>query len=198
MRAVLEASDHLLLTALLHGDDIFEVTMAYARRARWVIVAMSTALVAGACSAGTSSELASPAAAVEPATTTTRATAATTTPLDARGATTTFAPPPVTYARPAGVGTGAAAVGITGAALPLLEVVSADFDADRVLGGAGSFPPLDDPAIVGANEATWLDNDALVLGAVQNGEARAYPIYMMRFHHVSNDELGGEPFLVTF
>jgi hypothetical protein len=33
---------------------------------------------------------------------------------------------------------------------------------------------------------------------VQNGEARAYPLFMMTFHHVSNDVLGGESYLVTF
>ena len=37
-----------------------------------------------------------------------------------------------------------------------------------------------------------------MLGAVQNGEARAYPISMMTFHHVANGVLGGEPYLVTF
>lgn len=171
--------------------------MALARRPRWVTAAVSTALLAGACSAGTSHESAPPAGTVEPATTPTTTTHPTTRAADAQKAT-TFAPPPVTYAQPYGVSTGVTAVGITGAALPLLEVVSAEFDADRVRTSAGSFPPLDDPAVVGAGEATWLEDDTLVLGAVQNGEARAYPVYMMRFHHVSNDELGGEPFLVTF
>ena len=42
-----------------------------------------------------------------------------------------------------------------------------------------------------------MDED-LVMGAVQNGSARAYPLFMMRFHHVANDELGGAPYLVTF
>ena len=46
--------------------------------------------------------------------------------------------------------------------------------------------------------ATWLRDDTLVLGAVQNGDARAYPVFMMTFHHVTNDVLGGEPYLVTF
>jgi len=163
-------------------------------------VALSTALLAGACSAGTPLEPAPPAATVEPATTAPEPSAKTTPTAEAvlAGETTTFAPPPVTYTQPGGVGTDAAAVGITGAALPLLDVVSAEFDAERVLAGAGNFPPLDDPAVVGVAEAAWLEDDTLVLGAVQNGAARAYPVYMMRFHHVSNDELGGEPFLVTF
>ena len=153
-----------------------------------MMAAMSVALLAGACAAGTSLEPAPFAAAVEPATT---APATTMTEGVPAGETATFAPPPVTYTQPD-------VVGITGAALPSLDVVSAEFDADRVLAGAGNFPPLDDPAVVGAKEATWLKDNTLVLGTVQNGAARAYPVYMMRFHHVSNDDLGGEPFLVTF
>ena len=88
--------------------------------------------------------------------------------------------------------------GLTGAPVPQLEAQSAEFDAGRLNRTAGRFPPLDDPTIVSASEAPWLETDTLVLGAVQNGEARAYPIAMMTFHHVANDVLGGEPYLVTF
>ncbi len=87
---------------------------------------------------------------------------------------------------------------LTGAPVPPLTVTSAEVDEDRINAGAGRFSPLDDPAIVEAAEAAWLSDDTLVLGAEQNGEARAYPISMMRFHHVSNGILGGEPYLVTF
>ncbi len=88
--------------------------------------------------------------------------------------------------------------GLTGAPVPPPTATSAEFDSSLVNERAGAFPPLDYPAVVPASEATWLDGGDLVLGAVQNGEARAYPIFMLRFHHVANDELGGEPYLVTF
>ena len=88
--------------------------------------------------------------------------------------------------------------GLTGAPVPRLEAQSAEFDASRLNQTAGRFPPLDDPTIVSAGEAPWLEAETLVLGAVQNGEARAYPITMMTLHHVANDVLGGEPYLVTF
>ena len=48
-----------------------------------------------------------------------------------------------------------------------------------------------------ASEAIWLQADTLVLGAIQGREARAYPLLIMQFHHVTNDVLGGEPYLVT-
>ncbi len=88
--------------------------------------------------------------------------------------------------------------GLSGAPVPAHTARSSTFDADRVDAAAGTFPSLDFPSVVRAEEATWLDDDDIVLGAVQNGEARAYPLFMMTLHHVSNDELGGEPYLVTF
>ena len=58
--------------------------------------------------------------------------------------------------------------------------------------------PLDNPAFISADEATFLTPDDRVLGLAVGGESRAYPISMMTFHHVANDELGGLPVLVTF
>ena len=37
-----------------------------------------------------------------------------------------------------------------------------------------------------------------VLGIANNGEARAYPLDMMWYHHIANDTVGGEPWLVTY
>ena len=88
--------------------------------------------------------------------------------------------------------------GLTGASVPVIEVQSAAFDAERLNVRAGAFPPLDHPQVVSPDEAWWLKPETLVLGALNNGEARAYPITMMQFHDVANDELGGEPYLVTF
>ena len=88
--------------------------------------------------------------------------------------------------------------GLTGAPVPPPSASSAVFDGSLLNERAGSFPPLDDPAVVPAAEAEWMGADDLVLGAVQNGESRAYPLFMLTLHHVANDTLGGEPYLVTF
>ncbi len=66
------------------------------------------------------------------------------------------------------------------------------------LGRGTRFVPLDNPEIVRAEAATFLQPDDRVLGLTVGGESRAYPISMMTFHHVANDELGGLPVLVTF
>ena len=60
------------------------------------------------------------------------------------------------------------------------------------------FVPLDNPDVVPAEAASFLQPDDRVLGVTVNGESRAYPVSMMTFHHVANDVVGGEPVLVTF
>ena len=62
----------------------------------------------------------------------------------------------------------------------------------------GGFVPLDNPVMITAGEATYLQPDDRVLGVTVAGESRAYPINMMTYHHVANDVIGGEPVLITF
>ncbi|MEM9546492.1 MAG: DUF3179 domain-containing (seleno)protein [Bacteroidota bacterium] len=40
--------------------------------------------------------------------------------------------------------------------------------------------------------------ETIILGAEVNGEARAYPLDYLTFHHKVSDEIGGEPVLVTY
>ncbi len=71
-------------------------------------------------------------------------------------------------------------------------------DGAAGLGRGTRFVPLDNPEIVSADAATFLEPQDRVLGLNVSGESRAYPISMMTFHHVANDVLGGLPVLVTF
>ena len=89
--------------------------------------------------------------------------------------------------------------GLSGAPVPPSTVASPLPDPESQLTlGVAVFPPLDHPDVVPASEATWMRPDSLVLGAELNGESRAYLLSMMSLHHVANDELGGEPYLVAF
>ena len=60
------------------------------------------------------------------------------------------------------------------------------------------FVPLDDPTFLAAHETEYFGDEELVLGVEFAGEARAYPVRMLRYHHVVNDTVGGEPLLVTY
>lgn len=46
-------------------------------------------------------------------------------------------------------------------------------------------------------DTVWPEDD-FVMGIEINGEARAYPLAIMMWHQIVNDELGGVPILVTF
>ncbi len=57
--------------------------------------------------------------------------------------------------------------------------------------------PLDEIKLEAVADTDWNDDD-FVMGVALNGEARAYPLAMMVWHQVVNDELGEVPILVTF
>ena len=77
--------------------------------------------------------------------------------------------------------------------------VLTEFDPDGLSIGPGSgFVVLDHPAVIPGEQATWLAPDELILGVIVGDEARAYPISQMAYHHIANDQIGGEPYLVTY
>ena len=57
--------------------------------------------------------------------------------------------------------------------------------------------PVYSPVFVSPDEAT-LSPKELVMGLEINGDARAYPVGMMRIREMVNDEVGGTPVLVTW
>jgi hypothetical protein len=59
-------------------------------------------------------------------------------------------------------------------------------------------PALSDPVFVSASEAVFLSGDDLVLGVEIGGEARAYPVRILSWHELVNDEIGGNAILVSW
>jgi hypothetical protein len=57
--------------------------------------------------------------------------------------------------------------------------------------------PVYNPIFVNADMAPF-DDDELVLGVSWDGKAKAYPITVLRFREMVNDELAGIPMLVTY
>lgn len=55
-------------------------------------------------------------------------------------------------------------------------------------------PAADNPEVSAAEEAAWLDDDAVIFGVEINGEARAYPRRIMEVREMVNDTLGGRDF----
>lgn len=57
--------------------------------------------------------------------------------------------------------------------------------------------PVYDPVFVAASEAP-LKDDELVMGVAIDGQAKAYPVTVLQFREMVDDELAGWPILVTW
>ncbi len=73
---------------------------------------------------------------------------------------------------------------------------------DIVSGGPppDGIPPIDDPSFVSLEEAQSFitDGDEAVVVVEINGEAKAYPVSILIWHEIVNDEIGGVPVTVTY
>jgi Protein of unknown function (DUF3179) len=74
-------------------------------------------------------------------------------------------------------------------------------DPDDIISGGpppDGIPPIDDPEFMPAREVSFLDDREPVLVVDVRGEARAYPLQIMTWHEIVNDEIGGVPVTVTY
>jgi len=60
------------------------------------------------------------------------------------------------------------------------------------------FVPLSDPAYVRGVAADFVNAGDMVLGVVLNGDAAAWPVNQLAYHHVVNTEVGGVPIAATY
>ena len=59
-------------------------------------------------------------------------------------------------------------------------------------------PALFDPKMVNAEQADFLQPGDRVVGILLNGKARAYPIAILNWHEIVNDEIDAKRFAITF
>lgn len=59
-------------------------------------------------------------------------------------------------------------------------------------------PSIDKPDFVTASEANFISDDDLVIGLIINGETKAYPLFILVWHEIVNDIVGGVPVAVTY
>ena len=52
-------------------------------------------------------------------------------------------------------------------------------------------PPLKNPKMISAKDATWLQDDNVVFGVAINGDVRAYPKRILAWHEMFKDRIGG-------
>ncbi len=74
-------------------------------------------------------------------------------------------------------------------------------EADQIVSGGvppDGIPPIDDPTFVLATGAPKLAPQEPVIAVEINGVSKAYPVRIMTWHEVVNDEFAGAPVLVTY
>jgi hypothetical protein len=71
---------------------------------------------------------------------------------------------------------------------------------DIISGGPppDGIPPIDEPRFVAPEDARFLANREPVLAVEIGGEAKAYPLQIMTWHEIVNDDIGGVPVSVTY
>jgi hypothetical protein len=60
------------------------------------------------------------------------------------------------------------------------------------------FSPLGASRFASAAEAGWVEDGDMVLAVERNGEAVAYPIRQVAYHHIVQDVVGGVPIAATY
>jgi hypothetical protein len=111
---------------------------------------------------------------------------------------------------PGAAGATTAGEGVTGEAAEALRARAGEFDVDLDTaivplaeiesGGPGKdgIPAIDRPSFVPVAEIDYLEPREPVIELVVEDEARAYPIQILMWHEIANDELAGVPVAVTF
>jgi len=60
------------------------------------------------------------------------------------------------------------------------------------------FNPLANATYAKASAAQFVNDGDIVMSVEQNGEAAAYPIRLMAYHHLVQDTVGGTPIVATY
>jgi uncharacterized protein DUF3179 len=60
------------------------------------------------------------------------------------------------------------------------------------------FNPLSNPAYAKISEAGFMADSDVVMAIANNGEAAAYPVRLMAYHHLVHDVVGDTPLVATY
>jgi hypothetical protein len=86
-------------------------------------------------------------------------------------------------------------------AWPDTDFSKSSVDFKEILSGGppkDGIPSIDDPKFVPLSEITDIAATEPVISLEINGEAKGYPLRVLTWHEIVNDELGGVPITVTF
>lgn len=76
-----------------------------------------------------------------------------------------------------------------------------DVPWDELMQGCGErdcIPSIDKPRFVAAGDAGFLGDEDIVMAIELDGHARAYPVAILNYHEIVNDQIGGRAVAVTY
>ena len=75
-------------------------------------------------------------------------------------------------------------------------------DPSKILSGGppkDGIPSIDNPKFVSLQDADeWIEDNELVLAIIYKGVKRVYPLQIMVWHEIVNDNIAGDPVLITY
>ena len=72
---------------------------------------------------------------------------------------------------------------------------------DKIKGGGppkDGIPSIDNPQFSSVDDARFVSDSDTVIGLEINGESKAYPIFILVWHEIVNDDVGGVPVAITY
>ena len=72
---------------------------------------------------------------------------------------------------------------------------------DKIRGGGppkDGIPSIDNPVFADIENSHFMDDTDTVIGLEINGDAKAYPLFILVWHEIVNDDVGGTPVSVTY
>ena len=72
---------------------------------------------------------------------------------------------------------------------------------DKIKGGRppkDGIPSIDNPVFANVQGSHFMSDSDTVIGLEINGEVKAYPIFILVWHEIVNDNVGGMPVAVTY
>jgi len=81
------------------------------------------------------------------------------------------------------------------------DLSNSSLPREQILSGGpprDGIPAISDPRLIAAGEADYLEPSDRIVGISLKGQSRAYPIAILNWHEIVNDEIDGRRFAVTY
>ncbi len=80
---------------------------------------------------------------------------------------------------------------LSNSTLPVTEILHGGPPRDGI-------PAISKPTMISAASADYLNPEDRIVGITRQGQSRAYPIRILNWHEIVNDEIDGERFAITY